>query len=429
MKGFLYLLLPLLLWMSAAQAGGLLTGPPVRPEYWLDKMDGAEELLLTDAQVFSYNRKIQAAGLGVREMKDFPERVSGEDIRRQLAEPWVFRHPLYYRGKRLSEEKKEEIRANLNLPALTQGAEAIPARRGITVRHTDVRNLPLAEGLFYEPGDRYYDQAQDSALAAGEPVAILHTSKDGLYYYVTLYNLYGWVSRKDVALCTPGQWKAYTDPGDFLVVADRAFSIQARDEELFYLMGSRLRLLQAKDGYWQVALPYKDEATGQLRETSLWLRESPSLHRGWLPYSTQQVVRQAFKFYGTEYGWGGLGHKVDCSALVDAVYGSVGLRLPRNSGMLRKMPGCAVDFAGLDTAGRLALLERLRPGAVLSLPGHVMLYLGMENGVPCVLHAASSHYVNGRKRYLRRIVASDLSLERADGRTFLDALLNGIEYR
>ena len=90
-------------------------------------------------------------------------------------------------------------------------------RYGVTVRHALVRNLPLAAGLFDEPEDVYYDNVQDSVLEAGEPVAILHESSDKKYYYVRMYNLFGWIAQEDIALCTREQWLQYVEPQDFLV--------------------------------------------------------------------------------------------------------------------------------------------------------------------------------------------------------------------
>lgn len=428
-KIILPVLLFFLLTVPPAWAGLVETGPLTQDVYWLRK-DGPEEaLVLSASQLTAYNRRVQEAGLGVSDMRNFPDHIPAEEVRRRVSDMWVLNRRVYCRGEILTDAEKGRIRANGNLQALKDSPAELPVKWGVTVRYTAVRNLPLAEGLFYEPGDIHYDQVQDSALAAGEPVAVLHTSRDGRYYFVKLYNLYGWIAREDIALCSRSHWEKYADPEDFLIVADRSFSVRVNDEDVFYLMGSRLRLLQGKNGYWQISLPYKDNATERLRETFLWLAETKALHQGYLPYSPAQVIRQAFKFYGSEYGWGGLDHKVDCSSLVDAVYASVGLRLPRNSGALRMTPGYSVDFTGADTSRRLALLRTLQPGAVLSLPGHVMLYLGMENGVPYVLHGASSYYKDGRKIYVRRVVVSDLSLGRSDGRTFLESLLNAVEYR
>jgi cell wall-associated NlpC family hydrolase len=130
----------------------------------------------------------------------------------------------------------------------------------------------------------------------------------------------------------------------------------------------------------------------------------------------------AFRFKDSVYGWGSAYGSVDCSAFVDAVYRAVGIVLPRNTSQIRKAPLTAVSLAGRNRQERLAVLKNLRPGALLHLPGHVMLYVGMDHGVPYAIHALSSYYEDGRKVYVRRVVVTDLLLHRKSGKTFLDEL-------
>ncbi|MBE8952518.1 MAG: C40 family peptidase, partial [Quinella sp. 1Q7] len=50
-----------------------------------------------------------------------------------------------------------------------------------------------------------------------------------------------------------------------------------------------------------------------------------------LPCTENNLIRQAFRFLGEGYGWGGLEDGVDCSAFVQDVYRSVGIELPRDA--------------------------------------------------------------------------------------------------
>ena len=49
------------------------------------------------------------------------------------------------------------------------------------------------------------------------------------------------------------------------------------------------------------------------------------LHHGFLPFTDNQVFKQAFSFLGDVYGWGGQDESVDCSSFVGDVYGSMGI--------------------------------------------------------------------------------------------------------
>ena len=176
-------------------------------------------------------------------------------------------------------------------------------------------------------------------------------------------------------------------------------------------------------------MPYKDSKTGLLKEKPIWILKDENLHHGYLPYTSNQVIQQAFKFYGSIYGWGGAMRSVDCSSLVGSVYRTIGLDLPRNTSKLVRMPGQVTDFTNLTSEERLAAFKNLKPGSPVSLKGHIMIYLGMADDKPYVIHSSSSYYKDGRKIYVRRVLVSDLELGRQSGKSFLDSVINVICYK
>ena len=59
-----------------------------------------------------------------------------------------------------------------------------------------------------------------------------------------------------------------------------------------------------------------------------------------------------------------------------------------------------------------------------------MIYLGTEKGEPYVIHSSSSYYKDGRKIYVRRVLVSDLEMDRRkNGKSFLENLINGVTYQ
>ena len=120
---------------------------------------------------------------------------------------------------------------------------------------------------------------------------------------------------------------------------------------------------------------------------------------------------------------------MDCSSLVGSVYRTMGLELPRNTSKLVKMPGVVTDFADKNREERLQAFATLKPGSPLSMKGHIMIYLGMEKGEPYVIHSSSSYYKDGRKIYVRRVLVSDLEMDRKNGKSFLENLINGVTYK
>jgi hypothetical protein len=419
----------LFLFSSGVSAGIVESGELTKPSFWILNNNAGDQVLLEEEAIRQFNRKICDSPLDVTEMKSLPDAVPVKEFLPWITNTWAMRGTVYRNGKKLTEADRDAIQKNLNLEALPSENTTAAVRYGVTVRHSMVRNLPLADGLFDEPEDVYYDNVQDSVLEAGEPVAILHESLDKKYYYVRMYNLFGWIARADIAPCTREEWLKYADPQDFLVVTGRDYFTRVNGEDVFHLMGAKLQLLQEKKNRWQVSLPYKDSKTGMLKEKKIWLARDENLHHGYLPYTSDQVIQQAFRFYGSVYGWGGAMRSVDCSSLVDSVYRTMGLNLPRNTSKLVKMPGNVKDFAGMNREERLQALETVRPGSPLSMKGHIMIYLGMEKGTPYVIHSSSSYYKDGRKIYVRRVLVSDLEMDRKNGNSFLENLINAITYK
>lgn len=428
-RSFAVACISLFLFSSVALAGIVETGELTKDSFWILNNNAGDQVILDEEEVKQFNRKIYDGQLHVTDMKSLPDQMQVKEFLPWISNTWAMQGTVYRKGKEVTETEKEAIQENLDLAKLPAGDETVTVQYGVTVRHALIRNLPLADGLFDEPEDVYYDNVQDSVLEAGEPVAILHESKDKKYYYVRLYNLFGWIAREDIAPCTREQWMRYADPQDFLVVTGRNFYTSVNGDDVFHLMGAKIQLLQEKKSRWQVLLPYKDSKTGMLKEKQVWLSKEENLHRGYLPYTSDQVIRQAFKFYGSVYGWGGAMHSVDCSSMVGSVYRTMGLELPRNTSMLVKMPGTVTDFTGMDREERLQALSKLKPGSPLSIKGHIMIYLGMEEGVPYVIHSSSSYFKDGRKIYVRRVLVSDLELDRQNGKTFLENLVNAVTYQ
>ena len=414
---------------SQALAGIVTSGELTEASFWILNNNAGDQVILDDDAIRQFNRKICDMPLDVAEMKNLPDSFPVKEFLPWITNTWAMQGTVYRNGKEVTAAEKESIQNNLDLDVLPDENETVAARYGVTVRHAMVRNLPMADGLFEEPDDVYYDNVQDSVLEAGEPVVILHESGDKKYYYVRMYNLFGWIAQTDIAPCSREQWLKYADPKDFLVVTGREYYTRVNGEDVFHLMGAKLQLLQEKKNRWQVMLPYKDDKTGLLKEKPVWLSKEESLHNGYLPYTSDQVLQQAFKFYGSLYGWGGAMRSVDCSSLVGSVYRTMGLDLPRNTSKLVKMPGEVTNFTGMNREERLQAFAKLKPGSPLSMTGHIMIYLGMQDGVPYAIHSCSSYYKDGRKIYVRRVLVSDLEMNRKNGKSYLENLSNAVTYQ
>ena len=116
---------------------------------------------------------------------------------------------------------------------------------------------------------------------------------------------------------------------------------------------------------------------------------SEGVREGFLPYTKRNVIAQAFKLLGGPYSWGGKEAGWDCSALTQDVFGIFGIKLPRNSSWQAQVgEEIAAFMRSTPTEYKLDTTHLWQPAVTfLRLPGHIMLYLGEDDGKPYAIHA------------------------------------------
>ena len=134
-------------------------------------------------------------------------------------------------------------------------------------------------------------------------------------------------------------------------------------------------------------LPRREE-DGKMTWVTGYLRLS-DVHQGYLPYTAANILRQAFELLNEPYGWGGMYGEQDCSAFLDEVYATVGIRLPRNSSAQRQAGKLLAEFhQDTPDSDKVHALMQAVPGkTLLGLKGHIMLYLGTVDSRPFAIHA------------------------------------------
>lgn len=103
-----------------------------------------------------------------------------------------------------------------------------------------------------------------------------------------------------------------------------------------------------------------------------------------LPLRPPLLLRTAFSRLGTPYRWG----RTDCSELVCALYRRFGLLLPRNTGQMTALENGVYSVSDCTAE----TFSALPAGALLLMPGHVMLFLGLWAGEPYALHCFTRYY-------------------------------------
>lgn len=277
---------------------------------------------------------------------------------------------------------------------------------GVVVWRTDLRLLPTTDALCAGPGRTAVDRLQNSGLEIGTPLAILHASSDGEWWYVLTPLSAGWIATDAAATCTHAELRNHAHATDFIVVTEPEAVIYAgpcRGREYGPVrMGTVLPVRGAEDrSTIPIAVPFQSTDG-----SALWARgylRTCDVSRGFLPYTPRTIVEQAFKLLDTPYGWGDVCGARDCSRLIQEVFATVGVTMPRDSSAQEAVGVLIPSLA--DAVGGITTLK---------LDGHIMLYLGEAWGEPYAIHALRAYRepspAGERLRVVDRVVVSDLAL-------------------
>jgi len=257
--------------------------------------------------------------------------------------------------------------------------------------------------VFSKPGDTDIDRFQENALFPGTPVIVAHESRDGRWWFVVSPLYAAWIEKDAVAIGAAQQVFDYTRKQPYLVVTGaKAHTVHSPERpevsELQLDMGVRVPVLadwpdnkpvngQHPYTAYVVELPYRD-GKGSLQFTPALVPKISDVAAGYLPLTRANLLRQGFKFLGERYGWGHSYNTRDCSGFVSEVYRSFGVQLPRNTRDQGISPAFnRITLTEADThEARIAILKQLQIGDLVYIPGHVMMVIGHEGGLPYIIH-------------------------------------------
>ena len=396
---------------------GVVAAPLAGPGYWIDALAAPDSVVLTPGEIEKLNRAITASVDQMADVASMGDEVAGERLT-----GWLSFEPLpgldaprfSADGRLLGQGFFESIRKNM---AFDKVLASNPIAFGVVAARGDIRAFPSDKVVIKRPGG--FDTFQYSSIAPGEAVALLHRSADGEWGFFQTRFVRGWLRLDRVAfgeraLLTPDE------DGGFIVVTgsrEAVYSDTALKWPVMTLpMGSVLYLAGERDvqdaPYYTVRFPAK--SSGGLIWKTGYVDRRADVSEGFVPYTRRNIITQAFKMLGEEYGWGGAEGRRDCSAFIMDVFSSAGIFLPRNSsqqgaaGLVR--PG--IGRAGEVTPGSIArALAGADPGiTLLALDGHIMLYLGAVDAKPHVIHQIWGYMSEAGLNELKKVSVTGLDL-------------------
>ncbi len=418
-------------------AGGV-TMEMLDVEYWL--RDEHREVVMTTDEIAAYNEHadelLDDPNGHAFALTDVEPIVSGDFVRHYVScrvpqDPFAF----YVDGESTDMAFWDSLMKQCNVDSVGKTATVL---FGYSVKRTDVRTWPTDTFIGETADDTFYDAGVSSECLPYLPVCILHDSQDGEWYYCLMYGMRGWIKKECIAICeSRDEWMMRQQQSEFLVVTGKELRLTEDPltpalSNLVLPMGTKLPLVSADEapkeingrrtyGNYIVLLPVRDPETGLLYNEYALIPIAADVNVGYLPYTRENVLRQAFKLLGDRYGWAGMFNANDCSGIVHEIFSCFGLVLPRASINQQDAAGLTrIDVSNQTADEKRATLDETPAGALLYFPGHIMLYLGRVDGNDYVISATGSFLQNGNAEHVSNVVVNTLDIERADGRTWLE---------
>ena len=411
----LSLLLVLPATLSAREPAPNASNPPLAvpglveahlsPTHWIDALAEPDRVVLTPGEIARQNARMRAEDPSIIDVEAITAEFDGTRVR-----SWIEglsklpTRPLFdVHGQPVESGALERIDANVALQAVP---DSVATRHGMVVRRADLRTFPTRLRVFHSPDDHDIDRFQESALFPGDPVAIVHESRDGDWYFIASERYAAWIEKQYVAV---GERDAIFDYGrraPYLVVTGATARTAYTPEtpavsDVQLEMGVRVPLradwpaMDEVNGQLPAAahvieLPVRDE-DGRLSFQPALLPRSADVANDYLPLTEANILRQSFKFLGERYGWGHSYNARDCSGFASEIYRSFGVLIPRNTSAQAVSPALnRLPFDADDShADRVKALREARVGDLVYIPGHVMMVIGRAGDDVVAIHDTS----------------------------------------
>ena len=371
-------------------------------EFWIDQLENPNKPIMTAKEIKAFNQKISHKQHTLTLFKDVSKAYGKSWVKNSILKSYqgIKSSTTHFTdGNKISSSFYANIKKMLNLNGFL--SKSVKTRFALTTVYTNQRIIPTELALLKKKNQIHFDRNQNSALDIATPIAILHTSEDGLWHYGISPTSSGWVRAQDIAFGTKKEILDYVNSKNFIVTTAAKTAVKIGGKYHDYLrMGVRLPSLLKIDNKTMVMIPTADEE-GNLVLTNATVKTS-NVHKGYLKYTPENILIQAFKFLHMPYGWGGMYGEQDCSKFLQEIYATVGVKLPRNSTSQSNVSSAKLELSGLSKESKHTFLRTTaRVGwTILHLKGHIVLYLGEYKGEPYIIHtvwgSSSRHFALGR---------------------------------
>lgn len=254
--------------------------------------------------------------------------------------------------------------------------------KAITLKNTNVRVFPTNSVMFYNPttpGEGFpFDYNQNSLIKINTPIIVSHYSKDKAWIFMQSGTVSGWVQISDIAFVDKNFINKFKNSNYFVAVKEK-FPIY----DIIFREYVKLGTIFPKDenGFIIAKPDFNQNAKIVYIELDKEVEKMP------IAFNTQNRIKIAKELLGEPYGWGGILNNRDCSSFTQDFFKPFGKFLERNSKSQTK-DGKYLDVSKLSKSQKKEYIKKhaIPFSTLVYLKGHIMLYVGIKDNEPLVMH-------------------------------------------
>ena len=270
-------------------------------------------------------------------------------------------------------------------------------KKAITLKNVNIRVLPTNSPMFYDPtqpGEGFpFDYNQNSSLKINTPIIVSHLSKDRAWAYIESSTVGGWVEIGTIAYVDNDFIQEFKTSNYFVSIKEKfpiydpIFREYVKVATIFPKKNNKY-IIAKKDDNQNAYISYIDLNNDEVESMPL-------------AFNSENRIKIAKQLIDEPYGWGGLLNNRDCSSFTQDYFATFGKFLHRNS-KAQLSNGKYFDMSKLTNNEKKEFMKNngVPFSTLVYLKGHIMLYIGIKENEPLVLHNMWSVRLkdsNGRK--------------------------------
>ena len=270
-------------------------------------------------------------------------------------------------------------------------------KKAITLKNVNIRVLPTNSPMFYDPtqpGEGFpFAYNQNSSLKINTPIIVSHFSKDRAWAYIESSTVGGWVEIGTIAYVDNDFIQEFKTSNYFVSVKEKfpiydpIFREYVKVATIFPKKNNKY-IIAKKDDNQNAYISYIDLNNDEVESMPL-------------AFNSENRIKIAKQLIDEPYGWGGLLNNRDCSSFTQDYFATFGKFLHRNS-KAQLSNGKYLDMSNLTNNEKKEFMKNngVPFSTLVYLKGHIMLYIGIKENEPLVLHNMWSVRLkdsNGRK--------------------------------